>query len=99
MTWLPSDNAPCPGECLNLTYLNFISAGLADSCICDYTKLAAARSEFDWAFQRSAAVVVGVWAMFLAGFILAVNFACQFSHTKREKEYIKRLTFKQFIGI
>lgn len=47
----------------------------------------------------SAAMLVGVWVMYISGKFLLVNLACQFSHTKREKEYIKRVTIKQFLGV
>lgn len=49
-------------------------------------------------FARSARTpaLVGVWISFLATLVLLVNFACQYSHTKREKELIARAHGKQF---
>lgn len=41
------------------------------------------------------AVIIGIWGMFISALLLLVNFACQFSHTKREKEYIKRCVWEE----
>ncbi len=49
--------------------------------------------------RDSAAMYAGIWLMFIGSLCLLVNFACQFAHTSREREYIRRLTYKQFIGI
>jgi len=99
VVWLPSDNQPCPGQCLDLTYFGFIDESLESSCVCDYAKLHASHDKLDDAYRFGIATIIGVWGMFLSALFLLVNFACQFSHTKREKEYIRRLTFKQFVGV
>lgn len=98
-TWIPSDNTPCPGQCLDLTSFGFIDESLASSCICDYAKLQASHKLLKDGYRFGVAVIIGIWGMFISALLLLVNFACQFSHTKREKEYIKRLTYKQFIGV
>lgn len=50
-TWVPSDSKPCPGECLNLTYFDFIDSRFEDTCVCDYAVLKRAQHEFDEAFK------------------------------------------------
>ncbi|GLC55665.1 hypothetical protein PLESTB_001012400 [Pleodorina starrii] len=91
-TWLPSRNQPCPGQCLDLTPFAFISSDLKDACICDTAKLEAARRTFDRAYDLFIAVAVGNFVMFVAGLCLLMNFTGQFSHTKRERELLTRVT-------
>ena len=42
-------------------------------------------------------VLVGVWLMFVGGLCLLMNTACQFSHTKREREMLTRVSGKQYL--
>ncbi|EFJ47030.1 hypothetical protein VOLCADRAFT_92405 [Volvox carteri f. nagariensis] len=95
-TWLPSRNQPCPGQCLNLTPFTFVTAQLKDACICDTDKLDAAQNAFQQAYDIFPAVAVGNFIMLLAGLWLLVNFACQFSHAKRERELLSRIESKMY---
>ncbi len=99
MSWQPSSNQPCPGQCLNLTLYTFINSDLANSCICNYDTLRSAEGSLDDAYKYGGAMLGGLWGIMLASLLLLVNFACQYAHTNREREYIRRLTHKSFIGI
>ncbi|GLI61162.1 hypothetical protein VaNZ11_003448 [Volvox africanus] len=95
-TWLPSRNLPCPGQCLDLTTFTFITSELKDACICDTDKLEAARGAFDHAYGIFPGIAVGNFVMFVAGVLLLMNLACQFSHAKRERELLSRITAKVY---
>lgn len=43
-------------------------------------------------------VLAGIWAMFLGGLCLLLNVACQFSHTKRERELLSRIQAKHLVA-
>ncbi|GFR48315.1 hypothetical protein Agub_g10196 [Astrephomene gubernaculifera] len=98
-TWLPSSDLPCPGQCLDLTQLVFMASELQDACICDTDKLAAARDSFKHAYNQIPGLAVGNWGMLAAGVWLLMNFACQFSHTKREREILIRVATRIYSGI
>ncbi|MEW5310263.1 MAG: hypothetical protein WDW38_002079 [Sanguina aurantia] len=95
-TWVPSDGQLCPRQCLDLTAFWYIDSDLNSACICNTTKLGTALVSVQAAFKYMPAVLVGVWVMFVSGLWLHVNFACQFSHTRREAELLHRMTSKAF---
>mmetsp|Transcript_19603 Transcript_19603/g.54621 ORF Transcript_19603/g.54621 Transcript_19603/m.54621 type:complete len:266 (+) Transcript_19603:218-1015(+) len=87
---------PCPAQCLNLMYFSFLWSNLQDSCRCDYTVLRQANDKFSEASRHTVPLLVGIWVAFAAVLVLLVDLACQFAHTKREKELIRRAHGKQF---
>ncbi|PNW87161.1 hypothetical protein CHLRE_02g111400v5 [Chlamydomonas reinhardtii] len=95
-TWLPSQGLPCPGQCLDLTTLVFINSDLQDACICDAAKLTSAQSAFNDTYDQLPGALSGAWVMWLAGVLLLINFGCQFSHTKRERELLERANTKVY---
>jgi hypothetical protein len=95
---IPSGDIPCPPQCLNLSYFSFLQFTQQNSCICAPETLRSAANNFSDALYLSPALLVGVWLLFVGALILLVNFACQFSHTKRERDYLRRLNTKQFVA-
>ncbi|KAF5842715.1 hypothetical protein DUNSADRAFT_5482 [Dunaliella salina] len=87
---------PCPAQCLNLMYFPFLRDDQQVSCICDYAVLRRANDSFEEASRHSIPLLVGIWVAFLAVLVLLVDFACQYAHTGREKELIRRAHGKQF---
>ena len=47
--------------------------------------------------SKMTGTLVGIWLIYMGARLMHVDFACQFSHTKREHDYIERITNKQFV--
>ncbi|KAG2499657.1 hypothetical protein HYH03_002595 [Edaphochlamys debaryana] len=98
-TWLPSRNLPCPGQCLDLSMVNFLSVDYTDSCICDQDKLTESQSMLQDAYDNMIGVQVGNWVMLAAGLFLLMSYVGAFSHTKRERELLTRVGVKRYSSI
>ncbi|KAG1681320.1 hypothetical protein FOA52_007366 [Chlamydomonas sp. UWO 241] len=99
VAWIPSSGLPCPSQCYDLTEFVFLDSSFANSCTCDKATLTVAVDTFQKAQSDLLPATIGIFILTASAIALALNLASQFSHTKREKECIRRATSKQFEGV
>ncbi|KXZ50256.1 hypothetical protein GPECTOR_17g894 [Gonium pectorale] len=89
-TWVPDSSKPCPSQCLDLRSFPFISTTPKNSCICDHQKLYESQMHWQSAYDNIIGVLCGNWIMLMAASWLIIYYACQISHTRRERDMLNR---------